>query len=126
MSAGICSLLILDDGRVLTGGFDARLRVHTDEGIQDQDLTGLGGAPTQLLEDGDQVWAGLSNGRVVRWNTTTWASEEAVSGTAPVTSLSLDGQGVSGLGTKTAVRFTLTAPLPCRKNTKRRGRSSPS
>ena len=93
MSAGICSLLILEDGRVLTGGFDARLRVHDDAGIQDQDLTGLGGAPTQLIEDGDHVWAGLSNGRVVRWNTTTWSSEEAVSGTAPVTSLALDGKG---------------------------------
>lgn len=98
MNAGICSFLILEDGRVLNGGFDGRLRVHSDEGIQDQDLSGLGGAPTQLIEDGEYVWGGLSNGRVIRWNSTTWSSEQVVSASAPVTSLSVDGDGGMWVG----------------------------
>lgn len=111
MSAGICSFVILEDGRVLTGGFDSRLRVHTDEGIQDQDLTGLGGAPTQLIADGEFVWAGLSNGRVLRWNSSTWSSEEAVTASAPVTSLSVDGDGGMWVGHQNGVVVHLDASL---------------
>ena len=111
MNAGICSFLILEDGRLLNGGFDGRLRVHNEEGVQTQDLTGLGGAPTQLIEEGDYLWGGLSNGRVMRWNTSTWSSDVVVSGSAPVTSLSLDGDGGVWAGHQNGLTVHLDSTL---------------
>lgn len=91
MNGGVASFLVLDDGRILTGGFDGTVLIHADDGTQDDLITGLGGAVKVLVEDGLILWIGLADGTVHRYSTTTWQGGFVSSSTTPVTSISLDG-----------------------------------
>jgi len=91
MSGGVATFLVLDDGRILTAGFDGTVLVHADDGTQEDQISGLGAAVKSLVEDGLDLWIGLSNGAVHRFSTVTWQGLSVSSSTTPVTSLSLDG-----------------------------------
>ena len=83
MSGGVATFLVLDDGRILTAGFDGTVLIHADDGTQEDQLSGLGAAVKSLVEDGLDLWIGLSNGGVHRFSTVTWQGLSVSSSTTP-------------------------------------------
>lgn len=89
MNAGISKLVVLDDGRILTGSFDGVLLIHADDASLASQLQGLGGSVTALVEDGLYLWIGISDGTVHRYSTVTWEGAEVSSSSTPVKSINL-------------------------------------
>ena len=76
VSAGLSAFQVLNDGRIITGSYDTKVYVYDDGGSMLYSLTDSNAIIKVLFEDsnGDLI-VGTANGKLLRYNTTSWAVE---------------------------------------------------
>ena len=76
ISAGLSAFQVLNDGRLIAGSYDTKVYVSDEGGSALYSLTDSNAIIKVLFEDsnGDLI-VGTANGRLLRYNTTSWAFE---------------------------------------------------
>ena len=76
-NTGITAMTIISQERIVTGGRDNLVKVHSQAGSVTTTLSDFNSYPTIMYTDDDgDLLVGCSNGQLLRYNVDTWAKEE--------------------------------------------------